>query len=104
MGPDMIDAALEVGIDIHLRVPHTSHRSQPEDQKLFAAFKRHWRALSDMRVATRVMNGNDYILTAEDRREVFREAYELAFSFENMRDSWAITGFEQRAPVVFLPI
>eukprot|EP00967_Tisochrysis_lutea_P000429 scaffold554_cov33-Tisochrysis_lutea.AAC.1 len=48
------------------------------------------------------MQGADYTLTAEDRRSIFKEAYELAFSINNMRDSWAVTGFEQRAPHGFV--
>jgi len=54
MSPEMVQAAIEVGIDIELRVPHTSHRTQPEDRHLFRRFKAIARSKIDFQIGVNI--------------------------------------------------
>ena len=64
-----------------------------EDRNLFKAFKRIAHNLVDLKVAQNIQAGRGPTLTDKDKREIIRQAWEEAFSIENMRSSWAQTGF-----------
>eukprot|EP00966_Prymnesium_polylepis_P250230 5785303-Prymnesium_polylepis.1 len=95
MSPQMVDAAFEEKIDISLRVPHTSHRTQVEDRKLFLRFKAIARSKIDKQIGINFAKGKGAKLSDSDRSTIFRESWEEAFSTSNMRCSWAETGFPE---------
>eukprot|EP00966_Prymnesium_polylepis_P013413 309672-Prymnesium_polylepis.1 len=97
MSPEMVEAAIEVGIDIQLRVPHSSHRTQPEDRRLFQRFKALARGKIDLQIGINISKGQGARLTDSQRRRIFKESWGEAFSVANMRGSWAETGFREDA-------
>ena len=90
----MVNAANEIGCDIQLRVPHTSHVSQVADVVNFPKFKRQAKqAKSDMLV-TKVLDGKAPRLTAADMPAIIKGPWEAAFNPETSRKGWKEIGFD----------
>eukprot|EP00966_Prymnesium_polylepis_P102381 2371677-Prymnesium_polylepis.2 len=86
-----------LGDGLAVRVPHSSHRTQPENRKLFQPFKAIARSKIDFKIGQNILKGKGAQLTDKQRRQIFNEGWEEAFSVQNMRSSWAETGFREDA-------
>ena len=90
----MVQAANEVGSDLQLRVPHTSHVSQVADVANFPLFKQKAKqAKSDLLVA-KVMGGKPPRLTSDDMPAIIKVPWEEAFHPEVSRKGWREIGFD----------
>eukprot|EP00117_Sycon_ciliatum_P037927 scpid96833/ scgid28273/ len=91
----MVKAAEEIGVDIQLRVTHTSHVSQVADvANYFPAFKRKARQAKSDLLVKKVLGGQPPRPGVADMPAIVKQTWEDAFHASISRKGWAEIGFD----------
>jgi hypothetical protein len=106
LGHERLQRCVEAGLEVVIRLPHSTHVTQGEDTVHFGVLKGHYlkskaRVLTKKRVgddvsesqqAGRLLGDPAAVLKPEDLMTCLREPWEKAFSAENVKSAWAMDG------------
>eukprot|EP00966_Prymnesium_polylepis_P026955 623409-Prymnesium_polylepis.1 len=93
--PSMVEAAEEKSLDLQLRIPHTSRKSQGEDVENFAYFKPHARDSLGAMLLSKIRKGEKLSISDAEVPKIIKEPWEEAFAPERNRRGWAKIGFPE---------
>jgi hypothetical protein len=100
--PAMVEAAEDEAIDLQLRIPHTSRKSQGEDVENFAYFKPHARDNLGALLLRKIQTGKTLSISDDEIPKIIKEPWEEAFAPDRNRRGWAKIGFPQLPGVGFV--